>query len=317
MFVNRLVLFVVISVLLVSCREDAAEKHSPTSAPGASETSETPQTTASQQKTPAATSAGNVTVQIIPERPTATDCLRAVITGLPGSSRIVWAINGETVSSGTDAKLCNAGYQRDDLVTVTVGTIDMGAQAAVSIVNSLPRVVDISSTPSEIYAGMEITVSPVAEDADGDVVDYSYQWLINGEADPVLTQSILPGDRVRKGDSIQVLIVPNDFYDDGPTYESYATSVANAAPDITSQPPQGITSIDYRYQVEVSDPDDSQFTYRLDQAPEGMTIDTASGLIQWSLDGVAPGDYTIAIIVTDPEGAEGAQEYRLALGAPQ
>ena len=67
----------------------------------------------------------------------------------------------------------------------------------------------------------------------------------------------------------------------------------------------------------MSDPDDSQFTYRLDAAPEGMEIDSASGLIRWSLVDVTPGDYTIAIIVTDPEGAEGAQEYSLSLGATQ
>jgi hypothetical protein len=256
-------------------------------------------------------------VRIIPENATAVDCLQAVVQGLPGRSAVIWTINGETVSTGTDAQLCNAGYKRDDVVTVTVGTSDSGAQASVSIVNSLPRVVDISSTPAEIFAGADVSVTPVAEDADGDEVDFTYQWLINGEAVPVLTESTLPGNRFSKGDTIQVQIVPNDFYDDGPTYESYEQLVPNAAPSISSEPPQGITSLDYRYQVEVSDPDDSQFTYRLDEAPEGMEIDSASGLIRWSLSDVAPGDYTIAIIVTDPEGAEGAQEYTLSLGAPQ
>jgi hypothetical protein len=33
--------------------------------------------------------------------------------------------------------------------------------------------------------------------------------------------------------------------------------------------------------------------------------------------GVNPGEYTIAIVVTDPDGAEGAQEYKLTLGEPQ
>ena len=90
-----------------------------------------------------------------------------------------------------------------------------------------------------------------------------------------------------------------------------------AAPQITSAPPQGITSLDYIYQVEVSDPDDSEFTYRLDAAPEGMAIDESSGLIQWSLVDVSPGDYTIAIVIADLEGAEAAQEYTLSLGTSQ
>jgi hypothetical protein len=187
----------------------------------------------------------------------------------------------------------------------------------VSICNSPPRVVDISSTPAEIYAGTDITVAPVAEDVDDDSVDFTYQWLINGEADPVLTEATLAGDKFTKGDTVQVLIVPNDFFDDGPTYESYAQTIPNASPRITSEPPQGITSLDYRYQVEVSDPDDSAFTYRLDESPEGMTIDENSGLIEWSLADVAPGDYTIAVIVADSEGVETAQAYTLSLGAPQ
>ena len=48
-----------------------------------------------------------------------------------------------------------------------------------------------------------------------------------------------------------------------------------------------------------------------------MSIDENSGLIEWSLADVAPGDYTIAIIAADSEGIETAQEYTLSLGAPQ
>jgi hypothetical protein len=82
-------------------------------------------------------------------------------------------------------------------------------------------------------------------------------------------------------------------------------------------PPQGITSLNYRYQVIVNDPDDNQLAYSLIDAPEGMLIDENSGLIEWSLANVPPGDYTIAIKVSDLEGAEAVQEYRLSLGAPE
>jgi len=266
---------------------------------------------------PADQSTGGVSVRIIPENPTAKDCLRAAIQGVPGRSAVIWTINGETVSTNSDNELCNGGYHRGDQVTVEVGTRDQGARASVLIANSPPRVIDISSTPAEIYAGTDISVIPIAEDADGDSVDFAYQWLINGVADPLLARATLPGNRFTKGDTVQVLIVPNDFYDDGPTYESFAQPIPNAAPRITSQPPQGITSLDYRYQVEVSDPDDSQFSFRLAEAPEGMTIDASSGLIEWSLVEARPGTHTIAIIVSDPDGAEAAQEYTLTLAASE
>jgi hypothetical protein len=266
---------------------------------------------------PSNSGAGGVTVKILPEDPISTGCIQAVIQGTPGRSAVIWKVNDVIVSTGTDTQLCSDNYKRDDTVTVIVGTNEQGDQSSVSIGNSLPRVVDISSTPVEIFAGVDITVVPVAEDADGDSVDFTYQWLINGDADTVLTQATIPGNKFSKGDTIQVLIVPNDFYEDGPTYESYAQSVPNASPRIVSSPPQGIASLDYSYQVEVSDPDDSKFTFRLDEAPEGMSIDENIGLIQWALADVAPGDYTVAIIVSDSEGGEAAQEYTLSLGAPQ
>lgn len=259
---------------------------------------------------------GAVKVQILPENPKSADCLRVVVEGPLGQPGVRWLINGELLLHQAGSELCGA-FKRDDLVTAEVGTTDAGASTSVTIGNTPPKVTDISATPNQVFAGQPLTAMPVAEDADGDSVDFSYQWLINGDADPMLTDATLPGDRFTKGDTVQVLIVPRDFFGNGPTYESYAQKIPNAAPRITSQPPQSITSLDYLYQVEVEDPDDKQFIYSLAEAPQGMSIDEDSGLIKWALAGVAHGDYTIAIIVTDPEGAEAAQEYILTLGVPK
>jgi hypothetical protein len=310
----RCVLFLFCALLLNACGDEPQGQNVKKDSPQATIASDEAQTPTSKVQN---TGSGNVSVVILPENPVSTGCIQAVIQGTPGRSAVIWKVNDVTVSSGTDTQLCSDNYKRDDRVTVIVGTNDQGAQASVSIGNSLPRVVDISSAPSEIYAGTDITVVPVAEDADGDSVDFTYQWLINGEADPVLTLATIPGDKFTKGDTIQVLIVPNDFFEDGPTYKSYAQLIPNASPRIVSTPPQGITSLDYNYQVEVSDPDDNIFTFRLDEAPEGMSIDENSGLIQWSLADVEPGDYTIAIIAADAEGVETAQEYSLSLGSSQ
>ena len=302
---------------LTACSDESPAPQASPPTPQAPAPVETSQQPVPGQVVATGQSTGGVTVQILPERPSSTVCLWALIQGTPGRNAVIWKVNNEVVLSGTETQLCNGSYKRGDHVSVEVGTQDKGAQATVTIENSPPRVVDISSTPAEIFAGTDISVTPVAEDADGDTVDFTYQWLINGNADPLLTQSTLPGNRFKKGDTVQVLIVPNDFYADGPTYASYAQPIPNAGPRIISQPPQGITSLDYRYQVEVSDPDDQQFTYRLAEAPAGMSIDAAGGLITWSLAGVVPGTYNVAIIVADPDGAEAAQEYMLTLGAPQ
>ncbi len=301
-------------LLLVACGEDTKPETKKTNVDRSSATKQdsSESNQASSKQIP-----GNVKLRILPENPNTLDCLSMMIEGQPGSSSVRWRVNGELLENQTNNQLCGDFFKRDDLVTAEVGTNDIGASASVTIGNALPRVSDISATPEQVLAGMSLTVIPIAEDADGDDVDFTYQWLVNGVDDPLWTEATLPGNSFTKGDTIQVLIVPNDFFDDGPTYESYAMQIPNAAPQVTSQPPQGIASLDYRYQVEVIDPDDNQFTYRLDEAPDGMSIDATSGLIQWSLVDVTPGEYTVVIIVTDPDGAEGAQGYTLALGAPQ
>ena len=301
------------AILLHACGEEAKEQSVPKPIPQATAERSAIETSAPKV---VSMSKGNVSVKILPEYPISTGCLQAVIQGNPGRNVVIWKVNSEVVSSGTNTQLCSDNYKRDDTVTVEVGTNDRGAQASVSIGNSLPRIVSVSST-AEIYAGTDVTVVPEAEDDDEDSIDFTYQWLINGEADPVLAQATLPGDKFTKGDTIQVLIVPNDFFDDGPAYKSPSLQIPNAPPSILSVPPPGITSFDYRYQVEVSDPDDNTFTYRLDEAPVGMSIDENSGLLEWSLADVAPGDYTIAVIAADSEGVETAQEYTLSLGAQQ
>jgi hypothetical protein len=307
----RLVITFLFSIVLAACSEDAPKQSASKTQSSPAATSTTSQTASSSDQ------AVDVTVRILPENPNATGCLRAIIQGVPGVNDVVWRVNDEVVASGSDTQLCSDGYKRGDTVSVTVGTRDKGAQETVTIENSPPRVVDIASEAVDVFAGAGTTIVPVAEDTDGDDVDFSYQWVINGEENPLLVEATLPGDSYKKGDTVQVLIVPNDFYDDGPTYESTVMVILNAAPRITSVPPEGITSIDYLYQVEVNDPDDNQFTYRLDEAPDGMAIDKFTGLIHWSLVDVTPGDYKIAIIATDPDDAEGAQEYKLTLGEPQ
>lgn len=304
----RLLLICAVAVSLIACGDEPPPPQVVPAVPINSQVQNAEIQTASDDY-----STGGVTAQILPAEPTSTGCLSVVMQGVPGRSAITWAVNDLALPGKVGAELCSDSYRRGDRVTAFIGTRDQGASVTVLINNSPPRVVNITATPDKVFAGQTITVEPQAEDADNDNLRFRYQWLINGYAEPVLLDPFLPGERVVKGDRLQLQIIPNDGYVDGPTYLSYEMSVPNAPPSIVSQPPDSITSLDYRYQVVAADPDDSSFTYRLAEAPAGMRIDAQSGLIEWSLSGVAPGEYTIAIVVADPAGLEGAQEYRLTL----
>ena len=87
------------------------------------------------------------------------------------------------------------------------------------------------------------------DDPDDDVVELHYQWLINGEPDPLSETDTLSGKRYHKGDAIQIEITPNDGIETGETFTSVIISIPNALPKITSEPSRSFNSGQYAYQV--------------------------------------------------------------------
>jgi YD repeat-containing protein len=91
----------------------------------------------------------------------------------------------------------------------------------------------------------------------------------------------------------------------------------NGNPPFFLSDPDDATSagIAYRYQPLVVDvdPGDS-FTFELLNGPAGMTIDPASGALDWYPE--ANGDFPVSIAVTDTLGLSAAQIFTLAVGDP-
>ncbi len=90
----------------------------------------------------------------------------------------------------------------------------------------------------------------------------------------------------------------------------------NDPPRINSQPPLVATvGVPYSYDVNAVDPDAGDIlTYVLSTAPAGMTIDSASGLIQWTPD--AAGNQPVTVLVTDngaPQGSD-TQSFTIVVG---
>ena len=86
----------------------------------------------------------------------------------------------------------------------------------------------------------------------------------------------------------------------------------NRAPQMISQPDsEALTGQDYAYDVDASDADHDELTYELLSAPIGMTIDSESGLIQWSPQRYDVGSHSILVRVTDGRGGNDQQSYQL------
>jgi cytochrome c peroxidase len=93
------------------------------------------------------------------------------------------------------------------------------------------------------------------------------------------------------------------------------TSGSNDPPSITSA---AITSASmgqlYTYAVTATDPNLDTLTYSLVTAPTGMTIDAATGVINW-IPGLL-GPNTISLRVTDPAGLTASQSFLLTVNGP-
>ncbi len=291
-----------------------AVKDEPT--PAAAPTSAAASPTTASQPTAVAPirseSQGGVTISLRPDQPSDEGCIRAMVKGKPGRPAFQWFVNRNIVSDNPGGKLCSDKFQRGDEVTVQVGTNDAGASTTVTIGNTPPRVIEVTATAQQAFEHGDITMSAVGADVDGDEVEFLYQWFINGEEESFLTQPTLPAASYAEGDQIQVRITPYDGFDEGKPYESAVLAIPNAPPVITSQPSQNFEAHNYSYQVEASDPDDAELTFSLTDPPNGMNI-SASGLINWPLAEIDPGNYKISIVVTDPDGDTATQEFTLAL----
>jgi hypothetical protein len=96
-------------------------------------------------------------------------------------------------------------------------------------------------------------------------------------------------------------------------------NAVNDAPRITSKPAK-TTRVwaSYTYQVKAKDPDlNEKLTYSLTDKPEGMTINPASGLIEWRPDGTQGGTYDVTVKVEDSNSVpvSDAQSFTLTVAS--
>jgi len=88
----------------------------------------------------------------------------------------------------------------------------------------------------------------------------------------------------------------------------------NLAPVITSAPVTVATEeVLYSYDVDATDPDGDPLTYALTTSPAGMTIDSATGLVQWTPSATQAGSHNVTVEVSDGRGGSDSQSYAIAV----
>jgi Putative Ig domain len=175
-----------------------------------------------------------------------------------------------------------------------------------------PEVVDVDYKPEKPTTKDTIKIKPKVEADNPSVVSYLYDWKVNGESTGQM-QNRLSGEYFGKDDTVVAVITPSDENGEGENYE-FEITIENTPPQITSRPPSGNIVDRYTYQVVVRDPDSDDITYSITDEPSGMTIDSATGLIEWPINPSITGNYAIKIEVTDTSGDGASQTFDLNFG---
>ena len=257
-----------------------------------------------------------LTVKIIPDMPTVKQDIEAIL-GDGGNVSYRWEKNGEVIAGENTQRVMKERFKKGDVISVTVTVDGNTASASAVIQNSLPEVKSVPFSPQRGHRGIDISVAPIGFDADGDVVAYHYQWVINGEEPVGENRQVLKGDRFKRGDAIFVKVTPFDEEGEGQIYKTRPIIIPDAPPKFTSAPPQGFKGNTYKYNVTAEDPDGDAITYFLASAPKGMTIDSSTGVIEWQIAPESAGAHKIEVAAQDEEGLRAFQRYTLTITMPE
>ncbi len=261
---------------------------------------------------------GDPRVTIVPAAPTVRSAVQVELSGFSSAENAVyrWTRNGQAVEGVNGPALSLENFSKGDSVSVAVSAGGREAAASVTIVNSPPVITSVPFSPEDIHGGADITVSPTATDADGDLIRFSYVWKVNGR-EAGGDGPALQGSLFRKGDRISLTVTPSDNEGPGPVFASKELVIPNASPRFTTTPPSEFRGETYAYQAAAEDPDGDRITYSLGQAPQGMAIDAHTGLVTWTIGRSQGGAHVIEVIAQDADGGRDTQRYTLSVTIPE
>jgi hypothetical protein len=262
-------------------------------------------------------------ISIVPAQPTADDALSVGLRVLDPehddlSIELTWYRNGAVHDDSGRQTIDPGEFARDDRIWVEAvisdGSEEITAKTEpVSIANATPQPSAIRITPPEPTAADILDVEVAGEDADGDPVQWSYRWLVDGEVLEGARSPRLAAGALRRGARVAVEVSGTDGIESGDWTKSDELVVGNAAPRFTTQPVYGLASPGrYVYEVKAEDADQDQpLRYDLAEGPSGLSIDSVSGVVTWLLPPDAKGSYPIEIGVSDAHGGRAVQRWAL------
>jgi hypothetical protein len=209
-----------------------------------------------------------------------------------------WTVNGTVVS--TSSTLLANRFAKGDSIYVVVTPWDgsdygAGVSSAVATgTNTPPTVSSVGLSPSSVYTDDTLTASVSATDLDGDALIYTYDWHVDGFPRGSSASATLDGaSYFDKGQSVYVVVTPNDGTVDGTSGTSSTVTVLNSAP---TAPVVEITP------SEAEEGDDLTCTVLTGSADADG--DSVTSTFAWDVDGVGYSDASDTATESVVDGAD-------------
>jgi hypothetical protein len=263
-------------------------------------------------------------VNILPEKPNRESELNLLIQskdpdGDPITYQHQWLKNEEEIIGQNQNTLKKVNFKKGDLIQVRVTPFDGKVNGTpllsppVRILNFPPIVQEVWIEPKVAYGTDRLKAYVKSSDPDGDFIYLTYQWEKNGVVLNEERGEFLERGQFKKGDSMAVIVTPDDRETLGTPKKSGPLIISNSSPLIVSSPPTSVEKLTYIYQVRANDPDNDPIIFTLKSGPKGMEMDKNTGLIRWEIRREDKGNHSVEIEVSDNEGARSIQRYTLTV----
>jgi len=179
--------------------------------------------------------------------------------------------------------------------------------------NHAPQVQSLP--PSTLNVGDALDYTIDATDADGDTLHFSlYQKPESAQFDSSTGRIQWSPVRAQVGPQEFIWIIRDDF--GGETFTDVTINIVdpnNHVPVVGSTAPTSVQlGASYQYQVQVTDGDNDEVSYRLYFSPSGMTI-SDSGLVAWTPTADQVGENEFKVAVSDDFGGLVTQHVRVTV----
>jgi hypothetical protein len=251
-------------------------------------------------------------VTLLPLNPTVQSEITARILasdrdGDPITYQVKWYVNDNQIGEGMS--FTYPEIKKGDRIFAEVTPYDgktygeMMRSSEIIVGGLPPRIVSVSVIPEIVdVTTPQITLNALFEDADGDQIDLIVHWLVRNEV-LANTSNVLPLRPLglKKND----VITGAAYADDGEHRSEafpFEITIANAPPAFRTKIDSVKCSADsVYYALPVFDPDGDPVSFALLQAPSGIMIDAARGIIHGSASGIST--FEVFVRATDSDGA--------------